>query len=52
MLTETLIWAITWLTTTADSNHAFALICLIGLLGAGARFCLVLTLVVHVAMML
>lgn len=45
-----LLWA--WLSTHADSNLAFAAICLLGLCGVGTRFCLIVTLVVHLALML
>jgi len=55
MMTTTLtafLAAYTWLSTHADSNLAFAVICLLGLCGVGTRFCLIVTLVVHLALML
>lgn len=48
--TFTLLWA--WMLTHAGSNLVFAAICLLGLCGVGTRFCLIVTLLVHLALML
>lgn len=52
MTYETLTHLWLWLSTHADSNLAFALICLLALCGVGTRFCLIVTLLVHLALML
>ena len=41
-----------WIQTPDGSNCAFALLCLLGLLGLPTRLCLSLTLLVHLTLLL